>query len=856
MKRSFWISIIIISVFLIIGIILLNSAVTNNIISYKSGGLPILNPMIKRQDHRIPERVLSDIEERLLQPYAWYWNYDDKEYWRWQPTLNVTRFQTAGEHPWTSLRPNWWPEWILRTDMYLAIKPNKNSCEWDVQRVRCEPSIENKVDDSMWVYNKIVGSSRVKDQMDDTWRTDWREPRFKSTGKWGNLDSYRVNYLLWVYKTTPASYFPKTNSSGDCISSLEKKKLDDIWDSLAGFHFMYSTEEGLTETNIGWRLNSEKPWPITYQGNTETTPIWINNDIASMSSQLVLDTKVSIGGGRQHKTDVYAWPGVTALYSYTAAMPNEVNGGVPSPYWMDYQSSPIGCGKFGCTQKVPTDFFYALKSRYVQELFTKDFKSKFLGGAGENNIPNALTLPGDYQIKMQDPVKDFTYQQKNYMEVTRGGAVDIWLPTDHPRFEGSYGYMLQGAGTFYPMRGKKKNATGEIVRGDMLVAVSKFHACLMVGMSEGQAVRNTASTILPIVQEAVRMNMGPNNIINSGNSFLSNLLNYEAEWNVVYKYRGEAAKYFVSTTSEGRKLGCGFNGFKNGAQSVLEIQMKSAQELEKDPIFGPAMHQFCLRHASGLYSAPIYGTTYNAIGDSEHSLDGYAGNIAWTYESGGTSFPRPAWDEQKMNDIDYVPSESDLQMMNKHPETSIIIDKTHYYSEMALTNGVAKELGKPRSGRIDSIITIFEGEPGHFGFLGKVDSEMQSINTLPEMTMNFCWLNPVWVKENRYGLYDYDTGKCDMCQCKNSHGLKANGETNCPSPVIVQVGSKYRDYPDNLKTINAYKPIKNPFKKNELISNLPLYSTSVPKTKETVTLPPINKSLLQIMRDAQPNNNS
>lgn len=50
-----------------------------------------------------------------------------------------------------------------------------------------------------------------------------------------------------------------------------------------------------------------------------------------------------------------------------------------------------------------------------------------------------------------------------------------------------------------------------------------------------------------------------------------------------------------------------------------------------------------------------------------------------------------------------------LKMMNDQPETAIIIDKTHYYSEMALNHGIATELGKPKPGRIDSIITIFFG---------------------------------------------------------------------------------------------------------------------------------------------------
>lgn len=810
MKQSFWIIVLILTGLIILGVFLLIKTNMTNVNSYRSGCLPILNSNVKTQDHRIPERIISDTEERLLQPYAWYWNYDDQRYWRWQPSLNVTRFQTGGEHAWTSLRPNWWPEWVLRSDINIAIKPNKNSCQWDVQRKRCEPDPIGSVDEGMWVYNKIYGTSRKNDIMDDSWRIDWREPRFKTTKKWDSLDSYRVNYLLWVYKSTPASAFPSTDSLGNCVSDMDKKKLDNIWDSLAGFHFLYLTTEGLTETNIGWRLNPDSPWPVTYQGNTESTPIWSNNDIHSITTELIKNTKVSLGGGRPNKTYVYAWPGVTALYSYTSSTPNDINGNKPSPYWMDYNGSPYGCGKYGCSQNIPTDFFSALKSRYSLELFTDEFKNKYLGGSGILNIPSAKTLPGDYKINMKDPVKDFKFKQKNYMEVTRSGAVDIWLPYDHPRFEGSYGYLLTGSGTFYPMRGKKKDANGNTVIGEMLVAVSKFHACLMVGMSEGEAVRNTYSTILPIVQEAVRMYGGPDKI--PINSFLYDMLNPEATWETLVKARGSAAKFFSSTTPEGKKMGCGFNGFVNGHRSILEIQMKSSTELENDPVFGPAMHKYCLRHASGLYSAPIYGTNVGDINDLSTSVDGYPGNIAWTYESGGTSFPRPAWDEKKMNDINYVPDITDLRMMEQHPETAIIIDKTHYYSEMALTHGVATELGKPKQGRIDSIITIFEGEPNSVGLLGTVESEMQSINTLPEMSMNLCWLNPEWVKEERYGLYDYDTGKCDMCQCITSHGIHENGETACHSPVSVQIGSVYRNYPDNLKKINVYKPIENPFK--------------------------------------------
>ncbi len=760
----------------------------------------------KNQDHRIPERQKSDSQGRLLRPYAWYW------WWGVPPPANVIRFsqkydpQTKKfiEGEWSELRPSWWPEWILRVDMNLAIKPNGDSCEWDVQRKRCEPAPTNEQDFGMWAYNKKYGPSVGASGLDDSWRVDWVRPRFAETRIWAPKDSYRVNYLLWVYRTTPAGYFPKVGKDGMC-DPQNKKKLDKIWDSLAGYHFEYLTKEGLCNTPEQWRLVPGKPWPVTYQGNSETYPLWNNNDIATITTALIDNTYASMGGGRERKTVVYAWPAVTALYSYTAARPNENwEGGVPSPYWLDYVGSPSGYGIYGKYQNMPTDFFFALYTKYGDILFQEGFIKNTLGGRGRNKVPSATTLPGDYIINMKDPVADFKYKQYNYMEITRGGDVDIWLNSDHPRYEGSYGYMLEGAGTFYPTRGKKKDKSGKVVKGEMLVAVSKFHACLMMGMTPGEAVRNTSSTIMPILQIAVRDAGGPDYIVHrSGKSFLKTMLNHEASEDILKQNRGSIWQYFSSKTPEGKKLGCGFNGLVHGLDDILTIQKKPAQELENDQVFGPAMLKFCLRHASGLYSEPIYGSSYDAIQEPS-SIDGYPGNIVWTYESGGTSFPRPSWDLAKMNDINYVPTPKDEARISAGE--SIIIDKTHYYSTLALDHGVAKKLGVPNpGGRVDGIITIFEGEPGVAGFLGKVDSEFQAMCALPEMSMNFCWLNPAWVKEERYGLYDFDTGECFFCPHTKSHGLEADGESACPKPVEVQIGSANRKYPEKFKTINDYK---------------------------------------------------
>ena len=801
---------VIIVVFVVVALIILALAFINIAKgSYRKKSLIFLSKE-KWQDHRIPERQASDKQGRLLRPYAWYW------WWGTPETVNVIRYGqkyawNAAENKWgfvegewSELRPSWWPEWILRVDMNLAISPNSNSCEWDVQRKRCEPSPTNEQDTDMWAYNKVYGPSVKSTYLDDSWRTDWVHPRFSRTNEWGHYDSYRINYLLWVYKTTPSSYFPKVMSNGMC-NEENKKKLDEIWGSFAGYHFEYLTQEGLCNTPEQWRLVPGKAWPVTCQGNSETYPVWNNGDIATITKALVANTYSNMGGGRERKTVVYAWPAVTALYSYTAARPNENwVGGVPSPYWLDYQGSPAGYGDYGQYQNMPTDFFYALRSKYGEILFEKSFRNNILGGSGIGSVPSATALPGDYVIKMKDPVADFKYKQFNYMEQTRGGDVDIWLNSDHPRFEGSYGYMLEGAGTFYPTRGKKKDASGKVVKGEMLVAVSKFHACLMMGMTPGQAVRNTTSTIMPVVQIAVRGAGGPDNINNGDTgSFLEGMLNPEATEEVLQNTRYTTWEYFSSKTEKGKKLGCGFNGLVNGLDDVLKIQKMPAKTLEDDPIFGPAMLKFCLRHSCGLYSAPIYGSTYGEIQDPS-TIDGYPGNIVWTYESGGTSFPRPSWDLDKMNDIDYVPTPEDEARINAGE--SIIIDKTHYYSTLALDHGVAKKLGVPNpGGRVDSIITIFEGEPGVSGFLGKVDSECQAMCALPEMSMNFCWLNPFWVKEDRYGLYDFDTGKCAFCPHSKSHGIKDDGETDCPDPVEIQIGSTSRKYPENLKNINDYK---------------------------------------------------
>lgn len=730
-------------------------------------------------DLRVEGMKKSDELGYLIQPFAYNWG---------PYSNNAYRFTD-----WTSGRPNFWPDLkrLPKSALNVAIPVNNITCEWDIfqsdvcDAVRCNafpdgqeliPTSPSDMQCSVYRQNRDTVEGRIDNKIFSYQfrRQDFLQPRHVQ----GNVFpvvapySYRINYLLHVYPMMKAQDLVEAGliknlpeKDGFFKSEDNKKSFDQFWESLASFIIEYALQEGLTSQNC------------------------------------------QFGGGRPIKKGGYGWPDEFILsFAYNYRLPE--NNSLATAWF----GAPMG------NEGRITNWFSVFDSLYSKQLMSVNLKnqvnavtewlplSELQGKSGLTPI----TKPGDYPIQKfidqgLDGVSAWKFNQLNYMEVTRTGTLAAWIDPLSWNYEGSYGYCSKGNGLFFPMRGMEGGKKGE-----MMVACNKFHACLMSGISLPEACQYSSGVWNPIGMIACRLRGGIDGVKSSG-GILAEYMNPKVSKTAPDYFKNAIANIFYTggidpyinlndtffTTYYDKengvmkddvfnmlndpKMGAGFNGWKEGEKSIIKLCREvNPKDLANDNLFMQAAGIFALQNALGIYTQPVYNSPVDFWGypaDQGYFASYTRGILPWVCQY---------W---------YISGQK-RPILQGEPA----VDKTHFFSLACERNGVPKTLNinkigettGPKDKRIDTVITLLEGQGNQAAgtmAIGQVDTEMQFMRPLPEMSRHFCFLNPIWVDQNRYGLYNYDDGTCQFCVCETSCGIASDGTTLCKNSLNIQIGS-------------------------------------------------------------------